>query len=117
MPVLGWLFKSRETQNIYTNLLVFLTPSIVANPEEADRIYREKSGYMNELKEAQEGELAPVDVPTGPDDIPTGVGDIPMGPGNIPMGPDDPPLEPGVPSGTVNEPAGPQEAAGEILLQ
>ncbi len=39
-----------ETRNTTrTNLLIFLTPYIVATPEEADEIYRRKSSYMDEL--------------------------------------------------------------------
>lgn len=32
IPILGWLFKSRATSTVKTNLLVFLTPKIIRNP-------------------------------------------------------------------------------------
>jgi general secretion pathway protein D len=63
VPLLGWLFKSRDTQDRYTNLLVFLTPHIVASPEEADRLYDEKYRFMEELKQGYEEFDEPVKVP------------------------------------------------------
>ncbi|HYA27109.1 MAG TPA: hypothetical protein VEE82_03845, partial [Thermodesulfovibrionales bacterium] len=33
VPVLGWLFKQKNTTKDKTNLLVFLTPSVVKGPE------------------------------------------------------------------------------------
>lgn len=32
LPIIGWLFKGRDSQKSKTNLLVFLTPKIVRNP-------------------------------------------------------------------------------------
>jgi general secretion pathway protein D len=49
MPMLGWLFKSQTRTRDRTNLLVFLTPHIVASPEEAEAIYRNKADYMDSL--------------------------------------------------------------------
>jgi type II secretory pathway component GspD/PulD (secretin) len=46
---LGWLFKSESRNTTRTNLLIFITPYIVATPEEAEEIYRRKSSYMDEL--------------------------------------------------------------------
>ena len=37
IPIVGWLFKSESRNTTRTNLLIFLTPYIVATPEEADR--------------------------------------------------------------------------------
>jgi general secretion pathway protein D len=50
IPFLGWLFKSRTETAKYTNMLVFLTPHIVASPDEAKRIYQQKSTYMDEVE-------------------------------------------------------------------
>ncbi|MGD8695227.1 MAG: type II secretion system secretin GspD [Syntrophobacterales bacterium] len=49
IPIVGWLFKSETRNTTRTNLLIFLTPYIVATPEEADEIYRQKSTYMDEI--------------------------------------------------------------------
>lgn len=38
VPLLGNLFKSRDTLRTKTELLLILTPSIVSNPEEADKV-------------------------------------------------------------------------------
>lgn len=38
IPILGELFKSREKGQVKTELLVFLTPRIVRNPEEAGKL-------------------------------------------------------------------------------
>jgi general secretion pathway protein D len=50
IPMLGWLFKSEKRTTRRTNLLIFLTPYIVATPQEAEEIYRQKASYMDELK-------------------------------------------------------------------
>jgi general secretion pathway protein D len=47
IPGLGWLFKSISDRDEKTNLLVFLTPHIIENPEESQRLYQEKKGGMN----------------------------------------------------------------------
>jgi general secretion pathway protein D len=51
MPVLGWLFKSRSSETRTTNLLIFVTPYIVASPSEADEILQRKQRYMDELQQ------------------------------------------------------------------
>ncbi len=51
VPILGWLFKSETRNTTRTNLLIFLTPYIVATPEEADEIYLRKSNMMEKVRE------------------------------------------------------------------
>jgi len=51
IPLLGWLFKSRKTGTERSNLFIFLTPKVVANPAESAQILREKQVYMQEQKE------------------------------------------------------------------
>jgi len=51
IPIVGWLFKSETRKTTRTNLLVFLTPYIVATPQEADQIYLKKSDMMEKVKE------------------------------------------------------------------
>ncbi|MEN0058558.1 MAG: type II secretion system secretin GspD [Bdellovibrio sp.] len=38
IPILGWLFKSREIVKDKTNLVVFLTPKIIKSPSDTNRI-------------------------------------------------------------------------------
>ena len=71
IPIVGWLFKSETRNTSRTNLLIFLTPYIVATPEEAEEIYRRKSSYMNELtgsntdQDVQPEEPTPAQVSSG----------------------------------------------------
>jgi general secretion pathway protein D len=71
IPLLGWLFKSETRNTTRTNLLIFLTPYIVATPEEAEEIYRQKSSYMDEVRksatdqEVQPEEPAPAQASSG----------------------------------------------------
>jgi general secretion pathway protein D len=51
IPLIGWLFRSENRTTRRTNLLIFLTPHIVVSPEEADKIYKEKSTYIESLTE------------------------------------------------------------------
>ena len=72
MPLLGWLFKFEKRTTERTNLLIFLTPYIVATPEEAEEIYRRKASYMDELRggaseeDVQPEEPAPAPAGSGP---------------------------------------------------
>ncbi|MCG6918839.1 MAG: type II secretion system secretin GspD [Deltaproteobacteria bacterium] len=53
IPIVGWLFKSESRETTRTNLLIFLTPYIVATPEEADGIYLKKSDLMEKVKQGE----------------------------------------------------------------
>jgi general secretion pathway protein D len=50
VPVLGWAFKSVSNGEDKTNLYVFLTPRVVKNPLELDKIYKEKTGDIKSIK-------------------------------------------------------------------
>ncbi len=71
IPMLGWLFKSEKRTTRRTNLLIFLTPYIVATPQEAEEIYRQKASYMDELRgsatdqDAQPKEPTPAQASSG----------------------------------------------------
>lgn len=75
IPLLGWLFRSRETGVSSTEQLIFITPVIVENVEEADAIneaYRLRLRMQREqmgIEEPLEGELpiGPVEGEGGPD--------------------------------------------------
>jgi general secretion pathway protein D len=47
IPALGWLFKTANDRDEKTNLMVFLTPHVVRNAEEAREIYGKKKEYMD----------------------------------------------------------------------
>jgi general secretion pathway protein D len=42
IPVLGWLFKSSEKSTIKQNLMVFITPRVIRNPEDSGRLISRK---------------------------------------------------------------------------
>jgi len=50
IPLLGKLFQKQSTSNIKTNLLIFITPHIVSNFEEAEKIKEEKEKILKELQ-------------------------------------------------------------------
>jgi general secretion pathway protein D len=51
IPILGYLFRSKSNSLDKKNLYIFLTPRIVANPEEAGDVYEEKKEHINTIKE------------------------------------------------------------------
>ena len=51
VPLLGWLFKSVSRSSDRTNLFIFLTPYIIENPEEAQKVYEEKKEQIDDIKE------------------------------------------------------------------
>lgn len=52
IPVLGWLFKFRSKRTEKTNLLIFLTPTIVKSPTEMAELREVKSHRMGRFLEA-----------------------------------------------------------------
>jgi len=53
IPLLGWAFKSASEGTEKTNLYVFLTPRIIRNPLEADKIYKEKIQEGSSIKKGE----------------------------------------------------------------
>lgn len=51
IPLLGWLFKSRSSSREKTNLYVFITPRVVRNSADADRLTEEKNAHMEKLRD------------------------------------------------------------------
>lgn len=51
IPILGWLFKSRENNTSKTNLFIFLTPHIIENPIEAQKVYDSKKDEIDKIRE------------------------------------------------------------------
>lgn len=56
IPVLGWLFRTNSNAKDRTNLFVFLTPRVVANPAEAQALYEAKKEQIEKAKKEQLGE-------------------------------------------------------------
>ncbi|RJR42024.1 MAG: type II secretion system protein GspD [Desulfobacteraceae bacterium] len=55
IPAFGWLFKSTTDRDEKTNLLVFLSPHIVENPDESRELYQSKKSYTDgEMKRSSE---------------------------------------------------------------
>ena len=50
IPLLGWLFKSRTKQRVKTNLMIFLTPHIIKNAADMERITTKRQQRMEETK-------------------------------------------------------------------
>jgi general secretion pathway protein D len=53
IPVLGWAFKSSNTQTQKTNLLIFITPRILQDQYDARDVSKERSGDMADELEKQ----------------------------------------------------------------
>ncbi|HHO48928.1 MAG TPA: type II secretion system protein GspD [Desulfobacteraceae bacterium] len=51
IPLLGWLFKTRNNSQEKTNLFIFITPHIVENPAELASLYYQKRDVMEYVKE------------------------------------------------------------------
>lgn len=54
IPILGWLFKYQTKKDVKTNLMVFLTPHIIREAEEIDKITTEKKEKMESVKKEME---------------------------------------------------------------
>lgn len=50
-PGVGWLFSSEDSNNRKTNLLIFISPHIITNPQEATKFSSEKKKYIDKLEE------------------------------------------------------------------
>jgi general secretion pathway protein D len=50
IPLFGWFFKSTGRSSDRSNLFVFLTPHIIENPEEAQKIYNDKKEQIDRVK-------------------------------------------------------------------
>jgi len=56
IPALGWLFKTTTDRDEKTNLLVFLSPRIVENPEENRTLYLDKKAHADQAVEKTKDE-------------------------------------------------------------
>jgi general secretion pathway protein D len=53
IPLLGWLFKRKETVEKKTNLLIFITPKIIRNGEDLARVTRSNREEMNQFQKSE----------------------------------------------------------------
>lgn len=51
IPLLGWFFKNKSKEDEKTNLLVFITPRVVTDPEKIKKITEEKEQVIKKLQE------------------------------------------------------------------
>ena len=51
IPLLGWFFKNKSKEDTKTNLLVFITPRVVTDPEKMKKITDEKQQEFNRLND------------------------------------------------------------------
>ncbi len=50
IPILGWLFKSRQTSVNKTNLMIFITPYIIKNDDDAAEVTKRKNDTLDEFR-------------------------------------------------------------------
>ena len=55
IPIIGWAFKTDNDALEKTNLFIFLTPRVVANPAEVQALYEMKKKQIEEADENQKG--------------------------------------------------------------
>lgn len=53
IPGIGWAFKAVSEGEEKTNLYVFLTPRVIKNPLELDKIYKEKKKSIHSIKKGE----------------------------------------------------------------
>ena len=53
IPILGWLFRDHTETSEKANLYIFLTPKVIKSPAEAMKVYQEKKGQMDTIKEGE----------------------------------------------------------------
>ncbi|HPF04435.1 MAG TPA: secretin N-terminal domain-containing protein [Spirochaetota bacterium] len=51
IPLLGWFFKNKSKEDEKTNLLVFITPRVVTDPEKIKKITEEKEQAIKKIQE------------------------------------------------------------------
>lgn len=62
IPVLGWLFRSESDTVEKQNLLIFLTPTIIREDQDVQRVFEEKKSRMLEYKDRHELPVEYMDV-------------------------------------------------------
>ena len=60
IPVLGWLFKSRNKKSTQTNLFIFITPKVIRNAADSADLTREKQFVLHETSVGHDGLGLPI---------------------------------------------------------
>ena len=60
IPILGALFRSRKTELVKTNLMIFIRPQILRDAEQSFKETNEKYNYIRDLQLGKEGESIPL---------------------------------------------------------
>jgi general secretion pathway protein D len=55
IPIIGWLFKAKDTQKDKVNMVVFISPKIIRNNQDANKIVSKKLDERIEFVKAQGG--------------------------------------------------------------
>ncbi|MBI4924993.1 MAG: type II secretion system secretin GspD [Bdellovibrio sp.] len=55
IPLLGWLFRSKKTQSVKTNMLIFITPNIIRQADHIRAVLDKKLKERDEFLEANTG--------------------------------------------------------------
>ena len=55
IPILGWLFKSSQSQKAKVNMVIFMTPKIIRNPTDSHRVIARKLDQRLDFIKAQGG--------------------------------------------------------------
>ncbi|MBN4068304.1 tetratricopeptide repeat protein, partial [Desulfotalea psychrophila] len=49
IPLIGWLFKSKSTSHLKTNMFIFITPHIIKNPADIARVTLTKEEQLDKV--------------------------------------------------------------------
>ncbi len=60
VPLLGWLFKSRNKRSTKTNLFIFITPHVLRSREDSERLMVEKKVLLHRTAIGSDGLAKPV---------------------------------------------------------
>lgn len=60
IPVLGWLFKSRQKERTQTNLFVFITPKVIRSFEESENLTAQKQLILHQTSIGKNGLGLPI---------------------------------------------------------
>ena len=63
VPALGWLFKAKEDKSVDTNLLLFLTPRVILNRQDAQSLEVVKRQQLHRIETGADGNLGPASQP------------------------------------------------------
>ena len=63
IPGLGWLFKSKEDKMVDTNLLLFLTPKVIASKEDALALEIAKRQLLHRIETGSDGSMTAARLP------------------------------------------------------